>query len=220
MTSYSTNLTTLKGQADRREYDRIKRKFARHLSPPQPGLQNRQSQVTRRWATVASVNAAGTVSLVIDGQQLPTSTVCLKSYTPNVGDSVIVDFIGSDLVVIGVPGPTFSGVEVGGLVCNTTSGSGTGNVVSGCEYLIWARAIGTQHTANGIVVMSISTDDAVVNSLTIGEGLVTAGYQFSGAGQTLYVPTATRLTTFSYASSTSGGTFSTASSEISVTRVT
>ena len=94
----------------------------------------------------------------------------------------------------------------------------TGAVVAGSTYAFSAFALGTQHTSNAIVTLTMTTDDSVI-SATIGEGLVTAGYQFSGSRTTLYTPATTRTTTFAVTYSTTAGTFSIAGGEVMVVRV-
>lgn len=107
-----TNLTRLQSQASDRRNTAVKRKLAKRLSQPQPGLENQQPDLTRRWATVSAVNSDGTVQLTMDGQLLtdqasnagPLPVKTIDSYAPTAGDTVMVDWMGSDLVVAGTVG--------------------------------------------------------------------------------------------------------------------
>lgn len=100
MATYPSNLHHLGEQAKARALDQAKRNLARRLSPPVPGLQNRQPVLTRRWAQVASLASNGTASIILDGKNI-SAVGSLASYVPAVGDTVIVDFLGSDPVIIG-----------------------------------------------------------------------------------------------------------------------
>ena len=131
------------------------------------------------------------------------------------GTVVDVRVDGTKLYVIGAyPNQ----IPVGGLIAQSSSVTVTGAVVAGSTYAFSAFALGTQHTSNAIVTLTMTTDDSVI-SATIGEGLVTAGYQFSGSRTTLYTPATTRTTTFAVTYSTTAGTFSIAGGEVMVVRV-
>lgn len=151
MATYASNLTHIKAQAQSRALDQAKRRLARQLSPPVPGLQNRQPTLTRRWATISAVNSDGTVSISLDGTAVQ-SVSCLASYAPSIGDPVILDILGSDPVVIGTTAtPTRAGqgiptgalldyaggtVPLGYLLCN-------GAAVSRTTYADLFAVIGT-----------------------------------------------------------------------------
>ena len=78
-------------------------------SAGQKGVPNVPTQA-RVWATVVSVQFAGsgavTLTLNISGSSTQTAGIAfLGSYPPNVGDSVIAEWWGSDLVVFGALAP-------------------------------------------------------------------------------------------------------------------
>jgi hypothetical protein len=62
-----------------------------------PGLQ----AVGRQWGVVQSLQS-GSLTLTLGGSTTPIAGVrYLASYTPTAGDTVVVDHVGSDIMVIG-----------------------------------------------------------------------------------------------------------------------
>lgn len=80
-------------------------------------------------------------------------------------------------------------------------------VADGSQYWIEGRVLGTQQTANGLTEFQLSTDDGIVNTVRFVSTTVTSGNEYAGGGGTLYVPTASRTTSFTLSVFTSGGTF-------------
>ncbi|MGH9095730.1 MAG: hypothetical protein ACRDXE_11260 [Acidimicrobiales bacterium] len=72
------------------------------LTPKSPLASNTRPALTRGWALVQNVFAGPppTVDLFMDGGTIP-SVSCLASYQPAAGDTVIVDFLGGNPIVIG-----------------------------------------------------------------------------------------------------------------------
>lgn len=99
--------------------------------------------------------------------------------------------------------------------------SPTGAVIDGFSYWIEGRVLGTQITSNsGITIASLSTDDGVVSGVRFISQPVTVSTEAAGGGGTLYVPTATRTTTFTLnISSTASFQVGANAAELTVTRV-
>jgi hypothetical protein len=206
MATYRSNLaqlTPMSAQSLQRKSTQARRRLATKMRPPQAGRTNRQQDLTRRWATVVAVNPAGggqgTVTLAIDGQTLTdqgggTGAAlvfwCLASYeNPTVGDVVLVDFLGADLVVLG---PTWNSgdmdgdVPIGGLVnsyiysgstvtaTNTTVtiGSFTAPIIAGHTYLLTATGIFSVSGSTVPLYANISCTSA--GSLIHGTGFVSS----------------------------------------------
>jgi hypothetical protein len=59
----------------------------------------------RHWGVIQGVSADGTVALTMGGSsQTVTGVKVLASYSPVVGDTVMLDVVGSDVVVVGTLG--------------------------------------------------------------------------------------------------------------------
>jgi hypothetical protein len=80
--------------------------------------------VNRRWGVVSVNNGDGTLNVDLDGTTL-NGVHYIANYVPTVGDRVLLDIVGSDVVVTGTlapsvvpyPAPFFSGICTTALSC-------------------------------------------------------------------------------------------------------
>lgn len=67
----------------------------------------------RHWGVIQGVSTDGTVTLTMGGSSATVTGVkVLSSYSPIVGDTVMLDVVGSDVVVVGTTVTTIRAIEV------------------------------------------------------------------------------------------------------------
>lgn len=229
--AYGTNLTRLKTQAADRAHTAALRKMGKAIAPPRPGRAGGPPAPVIRWASVSAVNGDGTVDLTLDAGTV-NSVPCATTYSPVVGDDVVVRFLGGDLYVEGSVGGYSAGelVAYGTGPANTTNFSVaatavscSGPVLAGASYVLSGRIDGTQITnASSIMYAYVSTDDGIVSGVRfLNTGQLAVSQEIGGGGSTLYQPVATRTTTFTITVVSASASYQVAAgaAELIVTRV-
>jgi hypothetical protein len=84
--------------------------------------------VVRRNGTITAVTALATATVTIDGSSVP-GVPCLQSYTPVVGDNVLVDLVAGSPLVVGAAGAV-SRIQYGRTAYALTSAASTTLVVT------------------------------------------------------------------------------------------
>lgn len=127
-----------------------------------------EGSVTRRWALVTAVNANGTVDINIGGVAVP-GIPRFGNYAPVVGDRVMVDVIGTDMIVVGPTAPSPRNISLNQRMGTVTgiNANGTVNVnIDGTVYNNVPRLLSYYPFLNDSV--RIVQDGSSTNFLVLG----------------------------------------------------
>lgn len=118
------------------------------------------TSVFRRWGVINAINSNGTVDVAIDGAVVPGLSRNV-AYVPTVGETVMLDVIGTDTSVVGAQAPSPRGLSrpigiieqyagstapPGALLCNGQTVSRT----TYAELWAWAQANSRVDTTGGL----------------------------------------------------------------------
>jgi hypothetical protein len=174
--------------------DALEQLAARMASKLTPDASPGPEPVQRRWGTVSTVHADGTLSVELadSGVVIPNVKVLRSAGSGTVSERCVVDFVGSDLMVVGFVNPTTSGMHSVNALGHSSYLSGSAPA-AGAHFL---EQFGTNVLAasgelipfpvafpNGLVTVTACFGDSPGVSAFYTAGYSLSGFRFySGAG--------------------------------------